>query len=163
MAKPACVRNQYHPNRALANFGRIGGRSGKSENFQHPSSNLFEVGQSAERRVPRADHMPYGHIARASYIGPSFSRAEAHLWDPDRGAYRDSPRGTGAGWERLYPNVDGALPAGNAVAARVHLRLGHRDRAARILADARPPGPARRAYASFARALLALASGEGAR
>ena len=81
--------------------------------------------------------------------------AEEHLWDETRGAYRDSLPGAVPGWEPLYPSADGALPAGNAVAARVHLRMGNRSRAARILTDARPPGPPRRSFASFAGALLA--------
>lgn len=80
MARPVYGRIPYHPGMALANYGRTGGRSGRSENCQHPSSNSSEVEPLVERRVRLADRMPYGRTIHASCIGQLAEPENAHPW-----------------------------------------------------------------------------------
>ena len=88
--------------------------------------------------------------------------AERHLWDAERGAFRPGPGPgvEGLVWSEGRHALDGALPAGNALAAMVYLALGDGERSGRLLAGACPAGPPGRAHATWARALLAHAQTE---
>lgn len=99
----------------------------------------------------------YGDLARSV-----LAHMDEELWDPARGVYRPAtdPAIDGVTWPAGDIQVDGALPAGNAVVALICKERGHLPQRTRRLMSARPAGPPDRAHATWARALLAHADEE---
>lgn len=91
----------------------------------------------------------------------AFAFAEANLFDAEAGAFRDRPDPLApeplAGspeWATSYPVRDGAMPAGNALAAAQLCDRGERERASDLVRRAGLREPVGRLHAGYGSALL---------
>jgi len=109
------------------------------------------------------------HLAARSTGDEEYARAgsqvlavaETQLLDAEAGAFRDRPALRAPDplmgspeWQFCWPVRDGAVPAGNALAALVYWERGKRDRAADLLRRVGPGGALDRQHATYGSALL---------